>query len=296
MLNILKRKNYIKNFAVIALFLLLSIIITRNLTEIYTVSSRKHSISVPIVMYHQVKNNCLGKDVISPYEFENDLKYLAEHNFNTITMTELINYVYYGDQLPDNPIILSFDDGYLSTYKNVFPLLKKYNMKIVLSIVGKSVDDFSRVKDENINYAHLTWNQINEMQNSGLVEIQNHTYNLHKVINGRYGCGQKYNEPLDHYEKVITEDVITFQDHMMSKIDSVPNTFTYPYGKYNDNTESILKKLGYKATLSCQYGINLISKDPDKLYGLKRMCRSHNYNISKLIKDGMATLKYVNEE
>lgn len=290
-----EHKNLIKNIVIVIIFILLSVSITKNIAEIYTVSSSKHLISVPIVMYHQVKQSQLGKDVISPYEFESDLKYLVENNYNTITMTELINYVYNDESLPENPIILSFDDGYLTTYKTVFPLLKKYNAKIVLSIVGKSVDDFSRVNDNNINYAHITWSQIKEMQQSGLVEIQNHTYNMHKVCNGRYGCGQKYNEPLENYKKVLTEDVITFQAHMEVMIDISPNTFTYPYGKFNDNTETILKDLGYKATLSCQYGVNLISKDPDKLFGLRRMCRSHNYNICKLIKDGMETLKYVNE-
>jgi peptidoglycan/xylan/chitin deacetylase (PgdA/CDA1 family) len=246
-------------------------------------------------MYHQVKNNSFGKDVISPYEFECDLKYLTENDYHTIVMADLIDYVYNDVQLPENPIILSFDDGYLNTYKNVFPLLKKYNMKIVLSIVGKSTDDFSRVHDDNIDYAHMTWSEVNEMAESGLVEIQNHTYNLHKVKNGRYGCGQKYNESIENYEKVISEDVKTFQTQIELMTKVAPTTFTYPYGKYNDNTEKILKNLGYKATLSCQYGVNVISKNPEELYGLKRMCRAHNHNISKLIKEGMETLKYIKQ-
>lgn len=290
-----QHKNRIKNIAILILFALLTLSITDNITQIYAVSSRKHLISVPIIMYHQVKNNSFGKDVISPYEFESDLIYLSEHDYHTIVMADLIDYVYNDVELPENPIILSFDDGYLSTYKNVFPLLKKYNTKIVLSIVGKSTDDFSRVHDDNVNYAHMTWNEVNEMAESGLVEIQNHTYNLHKVKNGRYGCGQKYNESLESYEKIITEDVKTFQTQIELMTKVVPNTFTYPYGKYNDNTENILKSLGYKATLSCQYGVNLIGKNPEELYGLKRMCRAHNHNICKLIREGMETLKYIKQ-
>ncbi|MDD3172810.1 MAG: polysaccharide deacetylase family protein [Herbinix sp.] len=296
MMKISEYKKYYKNIILVVIFSLLLISITKNATEIYTVSSsQKITITVPIIMYHQVKNNGLGKDVISPYEFETDLQYLSENNYTTITMFELIDYVYNDEELPPNPIILSFDDGYLSTYKNVFPLLQKYNMKIVLSIVGKSVDDFSKVVDNNIEHAHLTWNQINEMEQSGLVEIQNHTYNMHKIFNGRYGCGQKNNESLTNYEKVITEDVLTFQERLQTMLEILPSTFTYPYGKYNDNTDQILKKLGYKATLSCSYGVNLINKDPEKLFGLKRMCRAHDHNINKLIKEGMETLKYIKE-
>ncbi len=295
MKDLLKHKNLIKNVVFLLIFALLGISITKNLTEIYAVSSSKQAIRVPIIMYHQVINNRFGKDVISPLEFESDLKFLQKSNYNTITMSDLIDYVYNDKELPQNPIILSFDDGYLSTYKYVYPLLKTYNMKIVLSIVGKSTDDFSKVHDENINYSHLTWTQINEMAESGLVEIQNHTYNMHKVINGRYGSGQKKNESLSQYEQMLTEDVTKFQSQTEHMTGIIPNTFTYPYGKYNNNSEQILKKLGYKATLSCQYGINLISKDPDKLFGLKRMCRAHNHDLGKLIKEGMETLKYVKE-
>jgi peptidoglycan/xylan/chitin deacetylase (PgdA/CDA1 family) len=208
-------------------------------------------------------------------------------------MTDLIDYVYNDIKLPPNPIIISFDDGYLSTYKYVFPLLKKYNVKIVLSIVGKSTDDFSRVCDTNINYAHLTWDVLKEMKQSGLVEIQDHSYNMHKVSNGRYGCGQKYNEPVASYEKIITEDVTKFQERLKAMTDCTANTFTYPYGKYNDHSEDILKKLGFKASLSCKYGINLITKDPDKLYGLMRISRYHNVSAEKTLNTALKTLKYV---
>lgn len=291
---LLKYKRFIKFFSLIIIFALLALIIAKNATEIYEVYSRKQTICVPIIMYHQVKNNELGKDVISPYEFESDLKYLSDSNYHTITMTELINYVYQDTALPDNPIILSFDDGYISTYKYVFPLLQEYNMKIVLSIIGKSTDDFSRVIDNHLT-SHLTWKHVKEMEESGLVEIQNHTYNMHKIRNGRYGCGQLCNESLTDYEHLIADDVTKFEERIQLMEVATPNTFTYPYGKYNDNTEQILKKLGYKATLSCSYGMNLISRDPEKLFGLKRMCRAHNHSLNKLIKEGMETLKYMDK-
>lgn len=296
MLKLSNHKKMLQSLVIILVFALLLINITYNIRVMYTVSTMKQRVCIPIMMYHQVKNSGFGKDVISPYEFESDLKYLVEKNYNTITMTELIDYVYEGKELPLNPIILTFDDGYLSTYKNVYPLLKKYNMKIVLSIVGKTTDDFSRVVDNNISHAHATWNQVNEMKESGLVEIQNHSYNLHKVCKGRYGCGQMYNESLEHYEQILTDDLQPFQEKIASVTNVAPNTFTYPYGKYNDNTDMVLKKLNFKASLSVDYGVNVIKRDrPEKLFGLKRICRSHNINLSKLIKEGMATLKYVGD-
>jgi peptidoglycan/xylan/chitin deacetylase (PgdA/CDA1 family) len=291
----IKYKRFTNVLVFVFAFLVLLMSIATDVIDIYDVMSRQKAICVPIIMYHHVKNTGLGKDVISPYEFERDLIYLTENNYNTITMTELIDYVYYDAKLPENPIILTFDDGLYNTYKNVFPLLKKYNKKIVLSIIGKSVDDFSRVNDKNISYAHITWDELREMADSGLVEIQNHSYNLHKVSNGRYGCYQKKNESLIMYEEFLSKDILTLQDKIKEAIEFEPNTFTYPYGRYNNNTDAVLKKLGFKATLSVTFGVNLITKDPDRLYDLKRICRSHNQSIEKMIKEGMETLKYIRD-
>lgn len=71
-----------------------------------------------------------------------------------------------------------------------------------------------------------------------------------------------------------------------------PNSFTYPFGRYSDKLEIIIKKLGFKATQTCKFGGNVINNDPDTLYSLKRIRRAHNQSIKKMLKEGMATVKY----
>ena len=275
------------------LFLAVTFTLVRNNPpEIDAISLNKETICVPIIMYHEVKPFKLGKDVISPYEFESDLKYLTKKNYTAITMTQLIDYVYSSKSLPPNPIILSFDDGYLNNYVYVLPLLKKYKMQIVFSIIGKNTDDFTRIPDNSIDYSHVTWDQLNEMIGSGYVEVQNHTYNLHNAKKGRIGCTQMSGESLSHYEKIMMDDVGNFQEKIMSMTGKTPNTFAYPYGRSSKNTDTILKQLGFKATLSCDYGVNLITQDKNGLFGLKRICRSHGQNIEKVLTEAMKTLKY----
>ncbi len=288
-----KYRCYLKKLLLVLTYSLLSISIIKSIYKINTVSSVQtvDGIIVPIIMYHQVKDRGFGNDVISPSEFESDLKYLKDNNYNTITMAQLIDYVYNKKDLPQNPVILAFDDGYLSTYLNVYPLLKEYKMKIVLSIIGKSVDEFSKVKDENIEYSHITWVEVKEMQESGLVEMQNHSYGLHKISNERYGCSQMANETQEHYEEFIGNDLNMLQEKLMEVTGSCPTTFTYPYGRYNDNLENIIKKLGFKATVTCKFGINIINNNPDTLYSLKRIRRAHNQRIGTMLKEGMATVK-----
>lgn len=282
-----------------SLALLVSICyIPANISAVQTVNSGKPYIIVPIIMYHEVKTIKTGKDVITPYEFESDLKYLKENNYNSITMTDLIDYVYKKKPLPQNPIILSFDDGYLNNYVYAFPMIKKYNMKIVLSIIGKNTDDFTQVKDDNIDYSHLTWNEINEMIKSSLVEVQNHSYNLHSITKSRYGCAKRWGETQEQYKEVLATDITRLQSEMTLFTGKTPNTFTYPYGQVSSASLPIIKELGFKACLTCKYGVNIITDNRETLYSLRRICRSHNYSIKRAIEDGMKTLKYrkINEE
>lgn len=239
---------------------------------------------IPIIMYHQVKPTGLGKDIISPAEFESDLKFLSENHYSPITMAQLIAFAYDGDALPENPVMLTFDDGYYNNYHYVYPLLQKYNAKIVLSIIGKACDDFSEYPSDNMDYAHATWDQIAEMEDSGLVELQNHTYNLHKMKT-RMGCLKAGNESSDQYRQVLSEDIARLQNKLNDIVGVTPNTFNYPYGKYTPESEQIIKALGFKSTLTCDYGINTVTDDPQSLYGLKRICREHGVCISKILKD-----------
>lgn len=242
---------------------------------------------IPIIMYHQIKNSGAGKDVITPHEFESDIEYIAENSYTTITIKDLVEYVSGKGTLPEKPIILSFDDGYLSNYKYAYPLLKKYNMRIVLSLIGKYTDDFTAIHSDNLEYSHVTWDQLKEMVDSGHVEVQNHTYNLHTMGKGRTGCKQKKGESLDDYEQALSKDIGQLQEKLFEVTGEYPIAFTYPYGKYSENTDFVLRKLGFAATLSCDYGVNVITPDTDCLYKLKRIVRPHGKGIARVIKESM---------
>lgn len=285
------RKKWIGGF--LLLFFLLSCALSAGAARLSQKAKAKpDGIVVPIMMYHEVKPFKTRKDVITPYEMESDLKYLKENGYTTITMTNLVDYAVGKGELPEKPIVLSFDDGYLNNYIYVLPLLKKYDAKIVLSIIGKNTDDFTRIPDKNLDYSHVTWGQINEMVETGRVEIQNHTYNLHLITRKRYGCQKNKGESEEHYEQVLTEDIGGLQKEITAATGSTPNTFTYPYGQVSPESYPVIKRLGFKASLTCDYGVNLITRNPQVLYGLKRVCRVHGVPIQKALQSVMKTLRY----
>jgi peptidoglycan/xylan/chitin deacetylase (PgdA/CDA1 family) len=160
-------------------------------------------------------------------------------------------------------------------------------MKIVFSIIGKDIDNFSAKPSDNIDTSHVTWGQLNEMLDSGYVEVQNHSYDLHDRCGGRIGCRKLPTDSDAEYEQLITDDVGRLQNRIKLVTGRTPSTFVYPYGAWSEKTENILKKLGFKASITCKYGINIITKNPDDLYHLKRICRSHNQNVAKVINEGL---------
>ena len=213
--------------------------------------------------------------VISPKLFEQDLKYLKKHGYTSILMSDLIAYVENGTPLPKKPILITFDDGYYNNYLYAFPLLKKYQMKAVISIIGKETDKNSRSGGGHATYSCLTWEQVQEMAASGLVEIQNHSYNGHKNTGRRNGVKRKSGESRQEYNTFLEKDLSKLQKKIQDATGTAPSTFTYPFGAVSRSSLKTVKELGFKASLGCEEGINTITKgDPDCLYFLKRYLRT----------------------
>lgn len=254
----------------------------------YTVKAKQASeISVPIIMYHSILKSKSGDYIVHPSTLENDLKFIKENGYNTITMTDLINYVYFDSELPEKPIIITFDDGHYNNLTYALPLLEKYDMVAVISIVGKYTEKYTKSDEVNPNYSYLRWSDINDLIKSGRFEFQNHTYDLHNITKNRKGCMKMKGEGLESYKKVLSEDLSRLQKDFNENTNYIPNTFTYPFGAISNDSIDVIKELGFKASLSCDEGINLISKNPDCLYQLKRYNRPNNistYNFFNKIK------------
>lgn len=133
----------------------------------------KEGYKVPICMYHAVCDDLfeymLYDMCVRPADMEEQLKYLTDNGYDTIFFDDLEHIDEY-----DKPIILTYDDGYDCLYDNLFPLLKKYNAKVVIYIITDNV--------ENGRFHSLSKEQIIEMEESGLVSFQSHTVHHDELI------------------------------------------------------------------------------------------------------------------
>lgn len=135
--------------------------------------------------------------------------------------------------------------------------------------------------DKNPAYAQADWNTLREMSDSGLVEIQNHTYNMHASI-GRVGASQKIGESDEEYRKNLSEDLKKFNERMKAELNITPTAFTYPYGAISKNSPDIIKELGFRASFDCSEKLNHIKSEAD-LHELHRFIRPHDKSSAEIL-------------
>lgn len=278
---------------VIAYILVLAAIVSvLKLSAIHTdseaVSAQRDEarVALPILMYHSVCKDSASaaKFIVSEQDLREDFEYIKRNGFETVGTAELIAFAEEGKPLPEKPIMITFDDGYFNNYKIAYPLLKEYNLKAVISIIGRYTDMYSENKDENINYSHITWDEAREMAASGLVEIQNHSYNSHTTDQGRDGTKKKNGESQGAYAEYIYSDVGKLQSETERNLGYRPVLFAYPFGSVSEASYTPLKELGFKITLSCEEKVNYIRpSQPEDLYMLGRCLRPHSKSAEQIL-------------
>ena len=211
--------------------------------------------------------------MISPAELESDFSWLQSHGYTAVLSEDLLRYVEDGTPLPEKPVLITFDDGYYNNYRYAFPAAKQYGMKFVLSPIGRCADLYTEEPSESQYYAHCTWEMMREMQDSGIVEIGNHTYDLHSSDGSRLGTRRLSTESMETYREMLSEDVNLFQKKAEENLGRAPVLFAYPFGAVSEGEPEIIASLGFSVTLSCEEKISTVTRDPESLVYLGRFLR-----------------------
>lgn len=218
-------------------------------------------ISLPVIMYHHIseKPSLLGTYVISPEEFENDIKYLKDSGYTSVSAKQLLHYIKKGGAFPEKPVMITFDDGFESFYTYAMPILKKYGFRAVIAVVGSYTDKFTEANDHNVDYSYLTWEEIEEISKCGYVEIANHTYDLHTTALGRNGCSAVCGEDFECYKEKMSKDILRFQKMLERHTGSKTRIFAYPFGFWGEQSDKVLKDFKFDIAFTCSEKVNVIS-------------------------------------
>lgn len=247
--------------------------------ELSTVSGTVNTegVRLPVIMYHHLTQSSerAGAYTLTQEQFRLDMEYLKERGYEAVDTTMLTDYVEGKGDLPLKPVMITFDDGFESFYVIAKPILEQLDLKAAVFVIGYLADEYTQLNDHNINYSYLTWDEIRELDESPLIEVQCHTYNMHNNVKGkRKGIAQLKGESVQNYEKIITDDLRTMKRKLAENAGVACEAIAYPYGAYSKATAKIMKSFGYKLTFTCEERINNIIKgDSDCLFNLGRYNR-----------------------
>lgn len=223
---------------------------TKNRFE--NVSLTSDNIGIPVLYYHSVDENAANEVTITPEKLKEQLNYINNNNYVTVTMTELYDHIENNKPIPEKSILITFDDGYMNNYTEAFPMLKELNMTATIFCVGNSLDGSYYLSEE----------AIKEMSDYG-IDIESHTVNhLHLDT-------MSYDEQLlelknskNILEKITGKEVLSL---------------AYPFGDYNDDTIKAAKDAGYKMGFTTKLGL---SDRADDIYKLDRIYISSSYDMN----------------
>ena len=267
-----------------------------------------------VLAYHSVVDESAAENqkqyfpqTISAQMLIKHFNWLKENGYNVISWQQVIDAENGKGTLPDNAVLLSFDDGYETMYNVVFPLLKAYNYPAVFAPVTGWLDTPA---DQKIAYADkmldrsvfATWSQVKEMEQSGLVEVASHTHNLHNGINANPSGGQlpaviapeykngKY-ETEDAYKNRLKSDFAHTIQTLVNHIGKKPRVMVWPYGQFNDVAVQIARQAGMPHYFSL--GEKIVNKVGDKHIGRLLLNAETDLNTVKNYLDGIDESKQI---
>ena len=248
-----------------------------NVLSPAALSADEISTQVPILMYHHLSEDVTNSEIVSPEQFEAQIRALSEAGYTGVSFDELQAYVLRGEPLPEKPVVITFDDGYRSNYTLAYPILQKYSMKATIFAVGVS---FGTDHYKDTDYAitpHFGAAEAAEMTASGLISIQSHTYDMHQWPPYETGSAVRENilqlsgESEEAYVQALTEDFTRSRALLEDATGRPVDVLAYPAGQYSTLAQVTLQSLGVHVTLSTNPGVNTVVKGlPQTLYAMLR--------------------------
>lgn len=191
---------------------------------------------IPILTYHNFNPTVPGIMSITPEKFEHQMKWLKANGYTFIPLNDLVAYLK-GEKivLPKKSVVITADDGWESVYHYMYPIAKKYQIPVTLFIYPSVISRHIHV---------LTWNQLKELQNTGLFDIECHTY-WHPNFNE-----EKKNQSTAAYERLVHVQLYRSREILENKLGKKITLLAWPYGVYDNYLRQEAAKAGYTMAFS----------------------------------------------
>ncbi|GIP33710.1 polysaccharide deacetylase family protein [Paenibacillus sp. J2TS4] len=218
---------------------------------------------VAVIMYHHVDDTIQSSGTVTTALFEEQLTYLQSKGYRFITLDEFKHYMN-GGPVPDNAVLVTFDDGYESFYSNAYPVLQKLNIPAVNFAITKDT-----LNPQASYIPAMSQQQIAELTSAspGYIEIQCHTHALHDKVNGEallttrleLSNGSRENE--GDYRQRIMDDMRTCQSVLRDVNPSPIDSLAYPFGIYDKTAAETINAAGIQYAFTIAPGMTTRTTD-----------------------------------
>lgn len=215
------------------------------------------TITAPILLYHHVtdaSDKLESRYNVSPVKFEEQMKWLHDNGYQTITVTALADLMRSGGEIPQRPVVITFDDGNLDVFDYAFPIMKKYGLVGTFYIVENYIDSDEMISTDQVKQL---------IQNGWEIGLHSRTH-AHLTAEG-----------VD-----LADEIRLAKLDMEEKLGVAINSFAYPFGEINE--EVIRLTINYGFTSAVGLG-SAASHSMNSIYYLDRIEIQNEYSMEKFI-------------
>jgi peptidoglycan/xylan/chitin deacetylase (PgdA/CDA1 family) len=178
-------------------------------------------------MYHEIADTAATSSplAVAPDVFADQLAYLHDAGFNTLTAGELAAFLAdSAGKLPERPVVLTFDDGYQDFYTHGLPVIKQNGFTATLFMTTGGIED------DSLEKVMLSWRELAEVEQAG-IEIGAHTVTHPKL------------DILP--EKELREELSISKSQLEEHLGRAVPGLAYPFGYSNRRVREVARELGY---------------------------------------------------
>ena len=252
-----------KQIAIIGLALVVMI----GVIAVVVLNNTEQKQSIPVLMYHHFDESESSTVTIHPDEFEEQMRYLQSEGYTALSNQALLDIINNEKEMPEKPIVITMDDGYESNYTYAYPIIKKYDMFATIYVIGSKMRE-TNDSEYPPEIPKLSWEQAKEMVDSGYMDIQSHTFDMHYKLPNESGKEialitgpvnmDGILETEEEYEARVITDLTENKRLIEEKIGNDVIALAYPYGAFNDDSERLLKESDYLMSFTVKEDVNLV--------------------------------------
>ncbi|TRZ94275.1 polysaccharide deacetylase family protein [bacterium] len=212
---------------------------------------------VPVIMYHSVSADAEpdNRMQVSVDLFTRQMKFLKNHHYNVLSLEAVGQMIRDKKRFPPKSVAITFDDGYKDNYVYAYPVLMKLGLPatifIIYNEVARSLGD------------RLSWDEIKEMQASGLITIGSHTLDHPNLVEIKS-------------EAELKRQIFDSKKNLEEKLGVPVNAFCYPSGRFNAQVRDLVIQARYRFAVATGLGKNFSNQD---IYLIKRVRVSNSDNL-----------------